>query len=358
MRRAFLGLLVLAACSSSEAESEPDCSTAESCATADAVQSDPAPFTVGTVTKTRYPIVLHHGFNASSTNSWSFYKVKAALEADGHHVVVTAVEPFNGVPARAATLAGIVDGARTDFCKATVSTDDLAACERTMKVNIIAHSMGGLDARYLAATLGYAPKIASITTISTPHGGSNVADVGLRVVADGGRLTAALDLLAAAFGKTFTERDLAADTDIHAALESLSETNAPAFDRANPDQAGVYYQSYAGVSRAVGGPRTQAQRERVLAACDGHYFGNVARADFMALQLSLGSFVVGHFGDEPQDGMVTVSRAKWGNFRGCFGADHLDEVGQVKNDRPDLYTKFDHLAFYRVVASDLGRRRY
>lgn len=148
MKTALVGLLVvLAACSSNEATDEPDCETAESCATADAVASDPAPFTVGAITPTRYPIVLHHGFNASSTNSWSFYKVKAALEADGHRVAVTEVEPFNGVPARAAPLAGIVDRTRTEFCKATVTSEDLAACERTAKVNIIAHSMGGLDAR-------------------------------------------------------------------------------------------------------------------------------------------------------------------------------------------------------------------
>lgn len=358
MREAFWGLVVVAMVAGCSSEEQAECSTPESCATADEVKSDPAPFEVGAVKAARYPIVLHHGFNASSTNSWSLNRVREALVADGHDVTVTEVEPFNGVPARARTLASIVDGARTAFCKKTGGAADLAACERTMKVNIIAHSMGGLDARYLAATLGYAPKIASITTISTPHGGSNVADVALRVTPDGGKFGAVLDHLAACFGRTITEKDLAANTNLHAALESLSEVNAPAFDRANPDQQGVFYQSYAGVSRAIGGPRSADQRARVLEACEGKYFGNVARADFMALQLGLGSLAVGHFGDAPQDGMVMVSSAKRGTFRGCFGADHLDEVGQVKKNGPDPYTKFDHLAFYRVVASDLANRRF
>jgi len=353
---AILALLIVGACSTSATDAEPDCSTPEACATSDAVSSDLPPFSVGAVQATRYPIVLHHGFNASSTNSWSFYKVKEALEADGHTVTTTQVEPFNGVPARAKTLARIVDDMRIAFCQKQTDATARDACERTTKVNIIAHSMGGLDARYLAATLGYASKIASITTISTPHRGSNIADVGLRLAPDGGEMGAVLDHLATCFGQTFTEYDLAHNTSMHAALESLSEANAPAFNSANPDQPGIYYQSYAGVSRGIGGPRTESQKKTVLDACGGIYFGNVARADFMALQLGVSSPVVGHFTDAPQDGMVVVTNAKWGTFRGCFAGDHLDEVGQVKNDRPDRYTKFDHLAFYRVIATDLAKR--
>ena len=199
--RSFPALLVLSACVTATASlagcssdpsdaSDPDCGSAEACAQNDALSTAPPPFTVGAVRAARYPIVLHHGFNASQTNSWSFYKVKEALEADGHDVTTSEVEPFNGVPVRAQTLAAIVDNVRTKFCQKLgyATSADLEGCERTMKVNIIAHSMGGLDARYLAATLGYAPKIASITTLSTPHGGSNIADVGLGLAPDGGKL--------------------------------------------------------------------------------------------------------------------------------------------------------------------------
>lgn len=37
------------------------------------------------------------------------------------------------------------------------------------KVNIIAHSKGGLDSRYAISNLGAAPMVASLTTINTPH---------------------------------------------------------------------------------------------------------------------------------------------------------------------------------------------
>ena len=39
------------------------------------------------------------------------------------------------------------------------------------KVNIIAHSKGGLDSRWAITKLGLAPQVASLTTINTPHRG-------------------------------------------------------------------------------------------------------------------------------------------------------------------------------------------
>lgn len=49
-------------------------------------------------------------------------------------------------------------------------------------VHIIAHSMGGLDARYMISELDMASRVHSLTTISAPHHGSPIADV---VVAGG-----------------------------------------------------------------------------------------------------------------------------------------------------------------------------
>jgi triacylglycerol lipase len=43
------------------------------------------------------------------------------------------------------------------------------------KVHIIAHSMGGLDARYMIARLDMGDHVASLTTIATPHFGSSFA---------------------------------------------------------------------------------------------------------------------------------------------------------------------------------------
>lgn len=44
------------------------------------------------------------------------------------------------------------------------------------KLNVIAHSKGGLDVRYAIAHCGAAPYVASLTTINTPHRGCEFAD--------------------------------------------------------------------------------------------------------------------------------------------------------------------------------------
>jgi len=44
-------------------------------------------------------------------------------------------------------------------------------------VHLIAHSMGGLDSRYMISKLGMAGRVISLTTIGTPHRGSPVADL-------------------------------------------------------------------------------------------------------------------------------------------------------------------------------------
>jgi triacylglycerol lipase len=48
------------------------------------------------------------------------------------------------------------------------------------KVNVIAHSMGGLDARHMIVDFEMAGAVAGLTTIGTPHLGSSAADRRLR----------------------------------------------------------------------------------------------------------------------------------------------------------------------------------
>jgi triacylglycerol lipase len=60
----------------------------------------------------------------------------------------------------------------------------------------------------------------------------------------------------------------------------------------------------------------------------------------------------------PNDGLSTVESAKWGLFRGCIPADHLDQVGQRDDEPPDRRTGFDYLRFYRNLAFDLAQRGF
>ena len=55
-----------------------------------------------------------------------------------------------------------------DIKKKILEVIEKTGCE---KVNIIAHSKGGLDSRYAISILGMDKYTASLTTISTPHRG-------------------------------------------------------------------------------------------------------------------------------------------------------------------------------------------
>jgi triacylglycerol lipase len=299
----------------------------------------------------KHAIVLAHGFDASSTNRWSFYKVQDALEKDGHVVHAARVQPYRGVPDRAIELAKHVDQA-IEECKARPPCD-------ASKVHIIAHSMGGLDSRYVVAKLSnhagipYSKLVASVTTISTPHRGSAIADKILSI--SPGFADPIVNALASLWARTFTDRDLAAGSDVRAALTSISEKNAPAFNADVKDVPGVYYQSWAGITKVDPFNLHIDQRETDI--CEGRVENYKNRADHITNpQLILSAAVVGHGlggGAKPNDGMVMVESAKWGKFMGCVPADHLDEVGQPSHDGPNFWSRFDHIRFYRRIAFGL-----
>jgi triacylglycerol lipase len=298
---------------------DPDCQPAE-----------PAAAPSGSAA--RLPIVLAHGFNASP-RFFGFKDVAATLRADGHTVLEAEVAPFAGVEARAAELARQVDR--------------VLAESGQPRVNLIAHSMGGLDARHLISRLGYADRVASLTTLSTPHRGSRVADALLGLVR--GTPDRLLDDLARLLGTRYST--VADDPDLRAVLTDLSEQAALRFNAATPDAPGVRYRSYAGLSNVLG-IANPADAE----ACQGQLRFPAAVRDRMSPLLVPMAAVVAH-GQElrPNDGLVTVESARWGEFQGCIPADHAGEVGQLLGrSGPDPLTGYDHLTFYRQLAFDLA----
>ncbi len=112
------------------------------------------------------PIVLVHGlfgFDKIQVGAFTvanyFPGIVEALQEAGNRVFVPSLSPTAGVEERAKQL--------RDFLRKACPYD---------KVHLIAHSMGGLDARYMISRLGMAPHVASLTTLGTPHRGSAFAD--------------------------------------------------------------------------------------------------------------------------------------------------------------------------------------
>ncbi len=290
----------------------------------------------------KYPIVLAHGFNGSPDNEWGVNpNIIEALRDDGHTIHIAAVSPFQSVAIRGQELAEQIDEAL-----------ELYEAE---KVNIIAHSMGGLDSRYAIASLGYDDRIASLVTISTPHRGSLVADAALGLIPE--FADSAVDFIVELYAGFITSEELAENTDLRAAFTSLAESNAPAFNAANPDSDSVYYQSWAGLSNAA-----RIGLDSDLGACreeGGALYFSGGERDFMDLRLVLGAAIVAHGTDlRPNDGMTTVESARWGDFMGCIPADHYDEIGQVGDSGPQRATGFEAKAFFQTIAYDLAARGF
>jgi triacylglycerol lipase len=162
----------------------------------------------------------------------------------------------------------------------------------------------------------------------------------------------AINALVDAYDATYS--DLAGGADVRGAYTQLSEAYAPIFNAAKQDDPRVYYQSWAGVSNVLGIPNDQDDP-----ACGGVWWGGKHRIDRMDARLLLTAPIVAHgFDMRPNDGLVTVESAKWGVFRGCVPADHLDEIGAGGERGTHADSGFDHVRFYRDLAFELAAKGF
>lgn len=166
----------------------------------------------------------------------------------------------------------------------------------SQKLNLIAHSKGGLEARYIISTLGYADAIASLTTISTPHNGSLTVDKLMHFpnwLIRSGCFFA--DLWFRLLGDKHPET--------YKAITIFKTDAAEAFNIKNPDNEQVFYQSYAFIMKNI----------------------------FSDILMWLPYLVVkNHEGDN--DGLLAPRATQWTNFKGIYtgakrrGISHCDEV--------------------------------
>jgi triacylglycerol lipase len=277
-----------------------------------------------------FPIILAHGmggFDSLGTFEY-FFQILDELTTLGDQVFPAEVSQFQSSEVRGAELAGIVDS----VLEAT------GAC----KVNIIAHSQGGLDTRFIIGTLGYGDRVASVVTIGTPHQGTPLADTLL------GLTPGLSDALTAAFLGFFglAIDNPSDDPNVVASLTTLAVANSAGFAAANPDDPAVAFFSVAGRSLLQ-----NADEE-----CAGALRPNPSTNDPIdPTLLTTGLFLQGIniLDPIPNDGMVPVDSQKHGIFLGCIPADHADEIGQLADLSIDVTSQFDFKLFYRDLSTFL-----
>jgi triacylglycerol lipase len=221
----------------------------------------------------RRPIVLAHGLAGFSRFAVRRLKVATYfrgipdhLESQGCSVIVTDVPPLGSVAERAACLRAAI-----------------RAAAGSGKVHLIAHSMGGLDARHMITRLGMDEQVLTLVTLGTPHRGSPVAD---RIFAIAKKLRV-LDALA--------RHGLQP-----AALRDLRTEVCAEWGEKTPDSPDVRYFSIAGVKR---------RREMLYSLRFTHDVVQAAEGE--------------------NDGLVSRASAAWGRVLPAWDCDHLNLVNWI-----------------------------
>ncbi|GAA5978030.1 hypothetical protein JCM5350_006305 [Sporobolomyces pararoseus] len=261
----------------------------------------------------KLPIVFCHGLfgfdhlGPSSIKPLQFsywVGVQEALEAMGVEVLIGRVPASASIEERAKVLCEMI-GERFPG----------------REVNLIGHSMGGLDGRFLISRLQPTNfKVKSLTTISTPHRGSSFADYLLEDVVGTSRVPMLLSFFQTlgvpGGGKAF---------------DDLTTTKMARFNLETPDKPDVRYFSYG----AEFSPS----------------WSNVFRVPWNVVQEREGA----------NDGLVSVESAKWGEYQATLhNVNHLDLIGMVGKVRYGWASwigspiKFRPISFFCALAEKLA----
>lgn len=247
----------------------------------------------GPVHRGPLPVVLVHGLfgfdriGVPGVKLHYFRGIVKHLEALGCHAHAVRLPAAASVPERAKIL-----------------VDKISALGHE-RVDIIAHSLGGLDARYALAKLGLASKVRALVTVGTPHQGTPLVD--LFINGPIGVARKGLGVLGV------TTR----------ALDWLSPTALARFNEDVRDVPGVRYACVVAGIREAGTPVS-------LALAPAHaYLRRVAG---------------------PNDGLVPIASQYWGETLAEIEADHWEQVGW----RMAMRGTFDALGMYAFVVARLG----
>lgn len=233
--------------------------------------------------KTKYPVVLIHG-TGFHDRKWLNYwgRIPNTLLNQGCEIYYGHQDSWATIECNAKTVKKSIEEALTD--------------SGAEKVNLIAHSKGGMEARYIISSLAMSDRIASLTTIACPHHGSKTMDFICK-------LPFFLFRLASFFINLWFRILGDQNPDFHQVCRQFTTYFAEDFNKENPDSENVYYQSYAAVMKN-------------------------SFSDFI---MTIPHFVICRVEGE-NDGLVTPMSATWTNFKGVLrgstnrGISHADEV--------------------------------
>ncbi len=223
-----------------------------------------------------------------------FMGLDDALTAAGFDVVTLAPPPVATSEERGAWLA--------------VAINQATRGEQRRRVVVIAHSQGGVDVR---AALDRGAHIHAVATLSTPHHGTDVAEVALAWPRP--LVRAALHELNRGAPSPFASASESASGDAaDLALVNLTREGMHAFNARHP-KSPVPLFSVAAFSGAD-----------IDDACAGGRWSRPRKVDALHPMLLAGRAMIRWQRDVSDDGVVPTRSMRFGTFLGCVAADHVD----------------------------------
>lgn len=246
----------------------------------------------------KYPVLLCHGYGAITVLVKPSPLYDVAMLMRTHNVLAFApnIVPYARIETRAESWSKLIHRI----------LDELEC----PKINIIAHSMGGLDARYAISRLDMAPAVESLTTVSTPHRGTSLAELMLNAPETiRNKVAGLLDWIG---DRVYPN----AKSDSVASAEQLTrEYVTSQFNPAVPDADEVSYYSY---SSAVG-KGTDESIQVIARYQNNHVYQR----------------------EGPNDGMVSVQSAQWGTHIKTGNLSHLEQMNfNTRDERQSMFREF------------------
>lgn len=265
------------------------------------------------ICSTKYPILLVHGVFFRDTKYFNYWgRIPGELETNGATI-------FYGNHHSASSVADSASELKLRIIEILSETG-------AEKLNIIAHSKGGLDCRYAISKLGISNKVASLTTINTPHRGCLFADCLLSKIPSSikNKVADTYNSTLRKFGEP--------NPDFLAAVNDLTYNYCKQLNKEMPTPQGIYCQS-------VGSVLTKATNGK--------------------FPLNLSYHLVKHFSGE-NDGLVDEASFKWG--KNYILLRPTEKRGISHGDMIDLnrqnFRGFDVRDFYVNLVSDLKNKGF
>ena len=275
------------------------------------------------------PIVLAHGYlGFGALGPLAYFNKVAQIFAQlgAREVHATDVSPKGSISQRASQLA--------EQIRQYVPND---------KVHVVAHSMGGLDARFLIGSGKGREMIATLTTLGTPFRGTLAADV----ATDPSKLmqigaARMLEAIVRYQAQTAVRWPFTAPAQIHFAVAELREA-VEHLATGDYSHVASYFSGLFSLNDSALGELTAENCLRMFPE-DEHdlegvpsasYAGSIEAAGASPL-LSAPAILLDASG-EPSDALVPASSARLRNHKQTLVADHIGLVGWTPTDVSECY---------------------